>query len=519
MAEDPIPLDADDSDDPRLTNPAAARRPEDEDEIDLTEETPADADPDVTSANLHLGSSTLDNASLAAEDRSAAPGADAVNPAATGTLAQGIGSETNSLAAGSRLAGDLAGDAPDTGFGAFAGSPVEISGIPIGVVPPASPSPSPGTAGTADTVDPATARAPRSALEANVGGLDSLLTGAAGDVGAITDSPSVITDSEAGPAAATPDAFAGTGDTGTDTGGQQAGGGDTTPPDGTVGTGDTGTDTGGQQAGGGDTTPPDGTGGIGGTGTDTGTDTGGQQAGGGDTTPPDGTGNTGTDTGGQQAGGGDATPPAGTDGTGGTGAGAGGQVGGDAPGGGDGKIKGTSDDDTLHGGDGDDRIYGISGDDTLYGGAGDDTLDGSAHNDTLYGEAGDDTLDGGAHDDVLYGGTGDDTLYGGSGDDVIDGGADDDVATGGQGDDMFIFGLGGGNDSFDGGNGSWTDTVRLTDADGGSVSSDDWNLVLDQGSVEVDADSYVQLSNDAAGTITFTDGSTLTFEGVERIEW
>ncbi len=100
MAEDPIPLDADDSDDPRLTNPAAARRPEDEDEIDLTEESPADADPDVTSANLHLGSSTLDNASLAAEDRSAAPGADAVDPAATGTLAQGIGSETNSLGRG-----------------------------------------------------------------------------------------------------------------------------------------------------------------------------------------------------------------------------------------------------------------------------------------------------------------------------------------------------------------------------------------------------------------------------------
>jgi Ca2+-binding RTX toxin-like protein len=136
-------------------------------------------------------------------------------------------------------------------------------------------------------------------------------------------------------------------------------------------------------------------------------------------------------------------------------------------------------------------------------------LDGGRQDDKLYGGDGDDTLTGGEGRDTLDGGRGDDTLIGGEGRDVMDGGA---------GDDLFVFGPGSGNDVAHGGAG-WLDTVQLQGADGGPLNADSFSIELSQGTIEQRADDYVRLSDDASGTITMDDGSTLQFDGIERIDW
>ena len=46
-----------------------------------------------------------------------------------------------------------------------------------------------------------------------------------------------------------------------------------------------------------------------------------------------------------------------------------------------------------------------------------------------------------------------------------------------------------------------------------------WTYVITQGSVESSGADFLDLSEDAAGTVTLADGSEVTFEGIERIEW
>ncbi|MEQ9518387.1 MAG: cadherin-like domain-containing protein, partial [Parvibaculum sp.] len=147
--------------------------------------------------------------------------------------------------------------------------------------------------------------------------------------------------------------------------------------------------------------------------------------------------------------------------------------------------------------------------DTYVSGA--DALTGTAGNDTLYGLSGNDTLQGGGGNDMLFGGAGDDVLFGGSGDDTLDGGA---------GSDLFIFQTGNGDsDYIDGGSGGgWTDTIQLQ-ANGGGHLDMDWTLSLDSGSIDTSGLGSYDLSDDASGTITFADGSEITFDGIERIEW
>jgi VCBS repeat-containing protein len=192
-------------------------------------------------------------------------------------------------------------------------------------------------------------------------------------------------------------------------------------------------------------------------------------------------------------------------------------------------YNGSNSDNKIEGKDGDDilvddntkgELKGGDGDDTLYGRGGDDTLKGEDGNDTLYGGSGDDKLEGKDGDDILVGGTGDDELKGGKGEDVLFGGAGDDELKGEDGSDLFIFESGNGDtDTIDGGSGSsWTDTIQLQGNGGGAVSMD-WTLELDGGSVEgSDMGSY-DLSEDASGTITFADGSEISFDNIERIEW
>ena len=197
-------------------------------------------------------------------------------------------------------------------------------------------------------------------------------------------------------------------------------------------------------------------------------------------------------------------------------------------------LTGDAGDNTLYGGTGNDTLTGNAGEDVLYGGSGNDTIDGGDDNDSLFGGAGDDTIDGGdgadfifggtgddaltggAGNDALHGGLGDDVLAGGLGDDVLDGGEGNDTATGGDGNDIFIFASGDGTDTFNAGGGAWTDTVDLDGVEGQPAYSG-WSL---NGATVVDTgDDYLVLAVDSNGTITFDDGSELTFTGVDRIEW
>ncbi|MDP6709033.1 MAG: hypothetical protein QF893_22045 [Alphaproteobacteria bacterium] len=203
---------------------------------------------------------------------------------------------------------------------------------------------------------------------------------------------------------------------------------------------------------------------------------------------------------------------------------------------GDDTLTGGSGDDIIDGGKGDDLLTGGNDDDTILGGMGDDTIDGGAGNDTIDGGKGkdsitggdgadslsggndNDTIDGGSGQDTLYGGDGKDSLHGGAGDDTLDGGAGADSIFGGDGSDALIFASGAESDYFSGGEaGGWTDVIQVQGE--AAPPGGDWTVDLTEGSVLETGADYLVLSEDTAGTVTLSDGSDLTFEGVERIEW
>ena len=174
------------------------------------------------------------------------------------------------------------------------------------------------------------------------------------------------------------------------------------------------------------------------------------------------------------------------------------------------RIHGNGGNDRIDGKDGDDALDGGDGKDKLYGGKGDDTLDGGGGNDKLHGGKGDDTLDGGDGNDRLYGNSGNDRLFGGDG---------NDQAWGGSGSDTFIFTEGDGNDAFHGGAGrAWTDALEIRAA-GGAAPDEGWVLDITHGEQVSEGNHHIELSQDAAGTVTMEDGSVLTFDGVEKLTW
>ena len=160
---------------------------------------------------------------------------------------------------------------------------------------------------------------------------------------------------------------------------------------------------------------------------------------------------------------------------------------------------------------------GGSHEDMIAGGAGGDTLSGGGEEDWIAGGAGDDVIDGGSSDDRLFGGDGDDTVDGGTGNDFLDGGAGDDVLEGGSGNDVFMVGAGQGNDVVHGESGS-KDTIVVTNDDGTIAGPDDFTINLTSGSYEQHGD-YMQFSSNAEGTITMADGTEVSFDGIERIDW
>ena len=165
--------------------------------------------------------------------------------------------------------------------------------------------------------------------------------------------------------------------------------------------------------------------------------------------------------------------------------------------------------DTLYGGTGNDIIYGGDDADLLFGGEDDDQLSGGVDNDTLQGDAGNDTL---------FGDQGDDQLFGGDGADVLDGGIGSDTQSGGAGDDTFRVGSGdtafggAGNDRF------FVTPAMLNGAalfiDGGEDDETFGDTLNITGPANIVYDN-----NPENGTVTWLDGSTLTFQNIETINY
>jgi hypothetical protein len=148
--------------------------------------------------------------------------------------------------------------------------------------------------------------------------------------------------------------------------------------------------------------------------------------------------------------------------------------------------------------------------------SGTDLSEGQGGEEIMLGLSGDDTLRGYGNEDRLIGGDGNDTLFGGDGADIMEGGAGNDAADGGAGNDVYVFRMGDGNDTVSGGSGS--DVILLMGADGGSPNLSDWNLTL-TGGTAIWASDHVTLSSGATGTIAFVDGSSVAFDGTERIDF
>ncbi|MFT5944279.1 MAG: Ca2+-binding RTX toxin-like protein [Yoonia sp.] len=215
---------------------------------------------------------------------------------------------------------------------------------------------------------------------------------------------------------------------------------------------------------------------------------------------------------------------------------------------GDDTLFGGTGNDTIDGGRGDDTVYGDDGDDSIQAGNGDDTLFGGDGNDLIRGNGGSDIIEGNDGDDVIishsaadqvpdqdypgdglaadtdpfndmdtvFGGAGNDTIrtgddadviFGGDGNDNIDGGIDNDTITGGAGEDNIEGGFG--SDTIFGGNGG--DVVT-----GGEDPDDSDVDVLDLTGSNVDFITYVD-GDPEAGTVTFFDGSTMTFSEIENV--
>lgn len=167
---------------------------------------------------------------------------------------------------------------------------------------------------------------------------------------------------------------------------------------------------------------------------------------------------------------------------------------------------------------------GVSG-----GGGGVNPIIGDRFDNNLVGTDGRDMINAQDGNDFASGGAGDDLIMGKKGDDTLEGGLGNDTLRGGHGDDTFVFS----DADFDGN--AWTDVVDgqgqsgkpNTDYDTIDLTnvSQGWTLEVDgagAGPEATDAShpaQYTQTGDEFSGTITFDDGSTVTFDHIERIDW
>ena len=141
---------------------------------------------------------------------------------------------------------------------------------------------------------------------------------------------------------------------------------------------------------------------------------------------------------------------------------------------------------------------------------GDDSVDGTGDSvglnvaagggsDTLTGGSGDDTLDGGLDADVLSGGLGADSLSGGDGDDTLTVGSGD-TALGEDGDDVF-------NVTASDVDGS---PLTITGGETGETGGDTLNIT---------GPAVIAMTGAESGTVTWLDGSELTFSEIETVNY
>ena len=141
----------------------------------------------------------------------------------------------------------------------------------------------------------------------------------------------------------------------------------------------------------------------------------------------------------------------------------------------------------------------------------------------VYGRGGDDAISTGSGNDAIYAGSGDDTVTAGAGDDTIYGGTGNDSLTGGDGSDTFAVTALEGADTIDGGSG-WTDVIDLmgfsgdVTVTGTTIDGEGWTVLLDEGhSASGQTLDSIELSTDATGVITFDEGGTIDFSGIDRL--
>jgi Ca2+-binding RTX toxin-like protein len=164
----------------------------------------------------------------------------------------------------------------------------------------------------------------------------------------------------------------------------------------------------------------------------------------------------------------------------------------------DGVVEGTAGDDlidTAYTGDPEGDL--VDGGDGA-GGSDADWIEAGAGNDTILGGAEDDSIFGGDGNDLIDGEDGDDRILGDAGEDTVNLGAGD-HATGGDGDDTFyVAATGGGTMHVDGSEDAETigDTLNITGP----------------ATITYDADPE-------NGTVEWLDGTTLTFENIENINY
>ncbi len=132
----------------------------------------------------------------------------------------------------------------------------------------------------------------------------------------------------------------------------------------------------------------------------------------------------------------------------------------------------------------------------------------------------------GSGNDTFNGGDGNDSVRGGDDNDILIGGAGNDTLRGENGDDRFLYAAGDGSDDvFGGAAGGWTDLIELQGKDGAvnisgnTVTGQGWTLVVETGTIDGQSGETLDLSDDAAGTITFDDAATISFTEIEQIVW
>ncbi len=146
---------------------------------------------------------------------------------------------------------------------------------------------------------------------------------------------------------------------------------------------------------------------------------------------------------------------------------------------------------------------------------------GLSGNDSLSGTAGSDNLTGGAGSDTIDGGSGDDFISSGSGSDTVDGGAGSDTINAGSGNDTLIYTYDPtavAKDVYIGGSG--VDTLKLIIDPQYMTAALQTQLDQIQGQIDTALLKKTELSSSSSLTfsVTFPNGSTLTFSMIEKLQ-